>query len=176
GFLGLAITRSSSQPVGRLMGASKALGRSEFDHRVAVTGDDELAHLGRAFNETATTLRDLYETLSSREAYLAEAQRLSHTGSFGWNLSNNELVWTDETFRIFEYPRSQQPTLKLVLQRIHPEDVARVQQLIHSASDGGTDWDLEHRLLMPDGSVKYVRAVAHAVRDSSCQVGLFGAV
>jgi len=176
GVLGPAITRSITQPLRRLMDASKALGRSEFDHRVPVTGDDELAHLGRVFNDTAETLRDLYATLSSREAYLGEAQRLSHTGSFGWNLSNNELVWSDETFRIFEYSRTEKPTLALVLQRTHPEDVALIQQLVDRVSHGATDWDVEHRLLMPDGSIKYVHAVAHAVTDSAGQLGLVGAV
>jgi len=158
-FLGLGITRSITQPLGRLMEASNALGRGEFQHRVSVTGKDEFAHLGRVFNDTAGTPRDLYETLYSREAYLAEAQRVSQTGSFGWNLSNGELLWSDETFRIFGYGRTVKPTAELVLQRTHPEDIPLVQQLLDGVTRGGTDWDLEHRLLMPDGSVKCVRVV-----------------
>jgi signal transduction histidine kinase/HAMP domain-containing protein len=174
--LGLAVTRSITQPLGRLIDASKALGRGEFQHRVSVVGKDEFAQVGRVFNDTAGTLRDLYGTLSSREAYLTEAQRLCHTGSFGWNIPNGELVWSDETFRIFEYSQTVKPTLDLVLERTHPEDVALIQQHIDRVSLGGTDWDLEHRLLMPNGSVKYVRAVAHAVRDSSDQLVFVGAV
>jgi hypothetical protein len=116
-FLGVGITRSITQPLSQLMDASKALGRSEFHHRVFIAGRDELAHLGQVFNETAGTLRDLYEALFTREAYLAEAQRLSHTGSFGWNLPDEELVWSDETFRIFDYDRTVKPTIALVLQR-----------------------------------------------------------
>jgi methyl-accepting chemotaxis protein len=80
GVLGWVVTHGITQPLGRLMEASKALGRGEFQHRVPVIGQDELAHLGRVFNDTAGTLRDLYQTLSSKEAYLTEAQRLSHTG------------------------------------------------------------------------------------------------
>jgi signal transduction histidine kinase/HAMP domain-containing protein len=176
-FFGTAITRSITRPLSRLMDASKALGRSEFHHRVSIAGRDELARLGQVFNETAATLRDLYQELFTREAYLAEAQRLSHTGSFGWNLSDGgELVWSDETFRIFDYERSVNPTLELVLQRTHPDDVALVRQLIDRVSHGGTEWDLEHRLLTPDGSIKHVRAVAHAVRDPSGQLRFFGAV
>jgi signal transduction histidine kinase/HAMP domain-containing protein len=175
-LFGTAITRSITRPLSRLMDASKALGRSEFHHRVSIAGRDELAHLGQVFNETAATLRDLYQALFTREAYLAEAQRLSHTGSFGWNLSDRELVWSDETFRIFDYDRSVHPTLELVLQRTHPDDVALVRPLIDRMSHGGTDWDLEHRLLLPDGSIKHVRAVAHAVRDPSGQLRFFGAV
>jgi signal transduction histidine kinase/HAMP domain-containing protein len=175
-LLGMAITRSITQPLTRLMDASKALGRSEFHHRVSITGKDELGHLGHVFNETAGTLRDLYEALFTREAYLAEAQRLSHTGSFGWNLADRELVWSDEMFRIFDYEPTVKPTLELVLERTHPDDVALVRQLIERVSRGSTDWDVEHRLLMPDGSTKYVRAVAHAVRAPSGQLRFFGAV
>jgi signal transduction histidine kinase/HAMP domain-containing protein len=175
-FLGVGITRSITQPLSQLMDASKALGRSEFHHRVFIAGRDELAHLGHVFNETAGRLRDLYEALFTREAYLAEAQRLSHTGSFGWNLSDDELVWSDETFRIFDYDRVVKPTIESVLQRTHPDDVALVRQLIDRVSRGTAEWDLEHRLLMPDGSTKYVRAVAHAVRAPSGQLRFFGAI
>jgi len=174
--LGMVITRSITQPLSRLMDASKALGRSEFHHRVVVDGRDELAHLGQVFNETAGTLRCLYEALFTREAYLAEAQRLSHTGSFGWNVSDGELVWSDEMFRIFDYDRTVKPTAKLILQRTHPDDVALVRHLIDRISHGATDCDLEHRLLMPDGSTKHVHAVAHALRDPSGHLRFFGAV
>ena len=175
-FLGTAITRSITQPLSRLMDASRAHGRSEFDHRVSVEGRDELAHLGQVFNETAGTLRALYETLFTREAHLAEAQRLSQTGSFGWNPSSGELVWSAEMFRIFGCDQATTPTADLVLLRTHPDDVARVRQLIERVARGLTDWDVEHRLLMPDGTTKHVRAVAHAVRDPSGQLRFFGAV
>jgi len=176
GFLGLVVTRSVTLPLGRLMDAAKALGRGEFDHRVSIVGRDELAHLGQVFNDTAGTVRDLYETLSTREAYLAEAQRLSRTGSFGWNTQTGELVWSDETFRIFEYPPAVTPSVELVLKRTHPEDVALVQGLVDRVSHGGSEWDLEHRLLMPDGSVKYIRAVAHVVADPAGARRFVGAV
>src|SRR5467141_5400109 len=85
--LGLAITRSITQPLARLVEASKALARGEFQHQVSVTGKDELAHLGQVFNDTAKRLQDLYATLQQSEAFLAEAQRLSKTGSVGWSVS-----------------------------------------------------------------------------------------
>jgi len=90
----LAVTSSITQPLGRLIEASKALGQGEFQHRVSV---------------------------------------------IGWNVSNGELVWSDETFRIFEYSQTVKPTLELVLERIHPEDVALVQQLIDRVALGGTN-------------------------------------
>jgi PAS domain S-box-containing protein len=110
------------------------------------------------------------------ETYLAEAQRLSHTGSFGWKPSTDEIIWSEETFRIFQYDRSTKPSVELVLQRVHPEDAARGKQIIESALHDGKDFDLEHRLLMPDGAVKHVHIVAHAERDESGALEFVGAV
>src|SRR5438445_11719912 len=92
------------------------------------------------------------EAIRRSEAYLAKAQKLSHTGSFGWNVSTGQIFWSEETFRIFEYDRTIQPTVDLVLQRVHPEDHALVQDIIDRAAQDGKDFDLEHRLRMPDGS------------------------
>jgi PAS domain S-box-containing protein len=108
--------------------------------------------------------------------YLTEAQRLSRTGSFGWNVASGEIVWSEETFRIFQYDPTAKPALELVVQRTHPEDRAAVQETIDRASGDGKDFDHEYRLLMPDGSVKYVHAVAHAARDASGGREFFGAV
>ena len=116
------------------------------------------------------------EELRRNEAYLAEAQRLSQTGSFGWTVSSGEIFWSEETFRIFEYDRAAKPTLELVLQRVHPEDKALVQQLIDRASQDGKDFDLEYRLLMPGGSIKHLHVVAHAIRDELDQIEFVGAV
>ncbi len=116
------------------------------------------------------------EKLQQSEAYLSEAQRLSHTGSFGWRVSTGEIIWSEETFRIFQYDRSTKPTVELVLQRVHPEDAALMRQTIERASRDGRDFDFEHRLLMPDGSVKYVHVVAHALNDVSGSVEFVGAV
>ena len=64
----------------------------------------------------------MQEKLRQSEAYLAEAQRLSHTGSFGWRVSTGEILWSEETLRIFQYGPSTKPTVELVLQRVHPDD------------------------------------------------------
>ena len=124
----------------------------------------------------AQTLEVQEEKLQQSEAYLAEAQRLSHIGSFGWKPSTGELVWSEETFRIFQYDRSTKPTAELVLQRVHPEDAALVEEIIERASRDGKDFDFEHRLLMPDGVVKHVHVVAHAERDESGDLEFVGAV
>jgi PAS domain S-box-containing protein len=116
------------------------------------------------------------EELRRKEAYLAEAQRLSQTGSFGWSVSSGEIFWSDETFRIFEYDRATcKPTVDLILQRVHPEDIPLVQRTIDHASKGN-DFDLEHRLLMPDGSVRHVHVMSRAARDELGNVECIGAV
>jgi PAS domain S-box-containing protein len=110
------------------------------------------------------------------EAYLAEAQRLSCTGSFGWKPSTGEIIWSEETFRIFQYDRTTTPTVERVLQRVHPEDLAPVKQTIERAAQDGKHFDFEHRLLMPDGSIKHLHVVARALSDESGGVEFVGAV
>jgi PAS domain S-box-containing protein len=110
------------------------------------------------------------------EMYLTEAQRLSRTGSFGWNISTGEIFWSDETFRIFECDPAEKPSLDVIFQRTHPDDRAAVQRTVDRAYSTGNDFDHEYRLLMPDGSVRYVHAVAHAARDASGHTEFLGAV
>ena len=101
------------------------------------------------------------QALRRNEAYLAEAQRLSHTGSFGWQVSSGEIYWSEETFRIFEFDQASQPTLERILERTDPEDRQLVRQAFQDAAEKRKDLDFEHRALMTDGSVKYVRVVGH---------------
>jgi signal transduction histidine kinase/CheY-like chemotaxis protein len=101
------------------------------------------------------------EAFRRSEMYLAEAQRLSHTGSFGWDPASGKIYWSDETYRIFECEPAIEPTIQLVVDRTHPDDRMRVRQIIDWASTERRQFTAEHRLLMADGSVKYVRAVAH---------------
>ena len=302
GTFGLAVTRSITQPLARLVEGSKALARGDFQHTVPVTGSDELADLGRVFNDTARRLQDLYATLQQSEDrlrlvidtipahvwstrpdgsvdfinqrfleftgrsvadipgwdwrsllhsndlmryvgewqaaivtgepmesearvrrmdgeyrwllirnvplrdergnivkwyatsidieerhraedalrrsedYLAEAQRLSHTGSLGWKPSTGQLIWSEETFRIFQYDRNTTPTVERVLQRVHPEDAALVQQTVERATQDEKDFDHEHRLMMPDGSLKHLHVVARALNNELGAVEFVGAV
>ena len=116
------------------------------------------------------------DRLRRSEAYLAEAQRLSHTGSFGWTPSTGELHWSDETYRILEYDRSVEPTIERVIQRVHPDDRAMMGQLIEGTSNGEKDLDITHRLLMSDGSVKFVHILSHALKDAADNLEIVGAV
>jgi formate hydrogenlyase transcriptional activator len=118
----------------------------------------------------------LTQELRRHAAYLAEAQRLSHTGSFGWKPATGEIVWSDETYRIFEYNCAEKPTLDLVLQRIHPQDRALAQQLIEDVSKTGTDFEHECRLVMQNGAIKHVQVRAHLLRNSSGNIEFVGAV
>jgi two-component system sensor kinase FixL len=108
------------------------------------------------------------------ETYLAEAQRLSRTGSFSWKIATEEQYWSEEIFRIYEYDVAMKPTLDLVRQRSHPDDASLLQQAFERASSGEQNIDITHRLLMPDGSVKHVKVLAHPARDVADNVEYVG--
>src|ERR1700686_1485663 len=294
--LGLAITRSITQPLARLVEGSKALARGEFQYEVAVTGRDELAHLGRVFNDTASRLQDLYATLQQSEdrlrlvidtipahvwstrpdgsvdfvnrrwlettgltiedalgwdwasvvhpddlaryvdnwrsalaagqptegevrlrrpdgnyrwwltrtvplrdelgnivkwygtaidiedrkraeealrrseVYLADAQRLTRTGSWAWNVATRQSVyWSQENYRLLGFdPEGGIPPDELFYQRIHPEDRDRVRrETILESLDESAHFDLEFRIALPGGAIKYVRSMGHPVRNIS---------
>ncbi len=131
-------------------------------------------YVGSALDVTEHEL--VTQELRRREAYLAEAQRLSHTGSFGWKPDDGEIVWSDETYRIFEYDTTVKPTMDSVLQRMHPQDRALAQQVLDRASQTGADFEHEYRLLMADGRVKHIHALAHAVKSASGDREFIGAV
>lgn len=118
----------------------------------------------------------LTQELKRNQAYLAEAQRLSQTGSFGWVISTGEIFWSQETYRIFEYDPATKPTVELVLQRTHPEDKDLVRRVIDRSAREGNDFDLEHRLLMPDQRIKYLHIIAHRRADNSENLEFIGAV
>jgi PAS domain-containing protein len=110
-------------------------------------------------------LRRSQEALRRSEAYLAEAQELRHTGSFGWDIASGGFNWSQETFRIFEYDPTTRVTIQMVMQRTHPDDRAAVQQLFERISRQPTDVDFEHRLLMPDGRGKHVQVKGRPSKD-----------
>jgi len=118
----------------------------------------------------------LYRDLQESQSYLAEAQRLSTTGSFGWKPASGEIVWSEETYRIFALERKTQPTIEFVLLRVHPEDRQSVQQHIERFSRERTEFDIEHRLQMPDGSIKYVHVVGRPSENDSGCLEFVGAV
>jgi len=136
-----------------------------------------VGHEGVAFVLDLSEQKRAEEALRRSERYLSEAQRLSQTGSFGWDVTTGKIYWTQETFRIFEHDLRTEPTLELVLHRTHPADRSMVRELIDRVSHERKNFDFEHRLLMPDGSIKYLRVVGHPwVKDESGRFEFIGAV
>src|SRR5882757_4815273 len=114
--------------------------------------------------------------LQRSEANLAEAQRLSLTGSMTWDLANGDHFWSDETYRIMGFDRSAKPSMDLIMQRIHPDDRAQLQHEVDRAAQGAQIHDFEQRLLMPDGQIKHLRVRAHRVRYASGKEEIVGAL
>ena len=135
----------------------------------------ELRHSSHDLRLAMVDQKRIEAALLHSEMYLTEAQRLSGTGSFAWNVASGEVIWSDQTYRVFGCDRATKPTLEFILQRVHPEDRAAVQETVDRASIGRNDYDHEFRLLMPDGSVKYIHTVARAARDASGGVEFLGA-
>jgi PAS domain S-box-containing protein len=133
-------------------------------------------YLASGIASDITARKHAEQELQRSEAYLEEAQRLSLTGSFGWKVSTGKLVWSDETFRILGYDRSAEPTFDLVFNRVHPDDAAVVHNSLNNAARDGTKLNFEHRLQMPDGSIKHVHVVAHALANGPGEVEFVGAV
>jgi PAS domain S-box-containing protein len=128
---------------------------------------------------TQTDIEDLKRAenaLRRREAYLAQAQALSHTGSFGWNLATGELYWSDETFDMLGYKKTVKPSLDLVFDRVHPDDLALVREALSRASEDQDGFDFEHKLLLPNGAIKHVHVIARPFKDERGNVELIGSV
>jgi PAS domain S-box-containing protein len=137
---------------------------------------EEGGNEGVAFVLDLTEQKCAEKALRRSEAYLAEAQKLSHTGSCGWNVSSGELFWSAEMYRIAGIDRATRPTLELVRQMIHPEDRDIVQQAMEKAAREGTDLHSEHRIVLPDGSIKHVRVVMRAAKDQKDSLEYIGAL
>src|SRR5713226_7465733 len=139
--------------------------------------DAKVAELRQARNELEMKVAERTTDLQRSEANLAEAQRLSHCGSFAWNVFREGIYWSEETYRIFECDQANEPTMEFILQRTHPEDRALVRQVSNRAQQEREHFHFEHRLLMPNGSIKHIEVVAHAVaRHASDKFGVVGAV
>ncbi len=132
--------------------------------------------LASGISTDITERKEAENALRRSESYLAEAQKLSRSGSFGWNISTGEVFWSEESYRIIGYGLETKPTLDLVVQRIHPDDRARVKETLECAVQTGTDLDFENRLLMPDGTVKFVHVLARAFKDGWGSIEFTGMV
>jgi PAS domain S-box-containing protein len=116
------------------------------------------------------------EELRRSEAFLAEGQHLSRTGSFSWRVATDEITWSEQLYRIFGFDQGVPVTLELIGTRIHPDDLSAFEEQIERSRQDGSDVQLEFRLLMPDHSVKYLHTVAHGTRDQNDRLEYIGAV
>jgi PAS domain S-box-containing protein len=114
--------------------------------------------------------------LRRSRAYLAEAQRLSCTGSFGWRIADNLIAWSQETYRILELDPAVKPTLEHVLARTHPDDIELVRGMLERMVNEDREFDFEHRLLLPDGTIKHLQVRTHRVRFESSEAEVVGAL
>lgn len=133
-------------------------------------------------NEGVAFVIDLSEqkraerALRRSEAFLAESQHLSQIGSFSWRVATDEITWSEELYRLYELEVGTPVTLELIRTRVHPEDVSLIEKMIEQSRDGGHGFEWQYRLLMPDGSIKYMHAVAHSIRHQDGQLEYIAAV
>lgn len=124
----------------------------------------------------AQRTRELERALKRSEALLAEAQRLSSTGSFTWCVESGELTWSPQSYRIFQIDRATPVTLALIDERVHPEDLTAFHGLLARARSEGSELKCDFRLRLPDGAIRYVQVVAHSSRDDNGRLEYTGAV
>ena len=123
-----------------------------------------------------TERRRAEEKLQRSEAFLAEAQRLSTTGSFTWRVSTDNITWSEQLHRIFEFDLDAPVTLELIGTRIHPEDLSIFMDQVERSRWNEGDVEFEFRLQMLDSTVKFLRCIAHSVRDEHGQLEYIGAI
>jgi PAS domain S-box-containing protein len=145
--------------------------------RWSLQRDENGTSIGTLESNTDVTERRHAEEKVRRtqETYLAEAQQLSHTGSFGWNIASGNVFLSEEGRRIFDWPANELLTLEKMLSRAHPEDLPHVRQSIEHAGTGARQFDFEHRLLLPNGEVKHIKVVARPMVNAD-GADLIGAV
>ncbi len=112
------------------------------------------------------------EKLRRSEAYLAEAQRITHTGSWAWNVRTDTLFWSQEIFRICDYDPEMTPTWEFLLKRIHPGDRLEVERRrkMEATQKEWVDSEIEFRIVLPDGTIKHLHSIAHPVRDEAGEI------
>src|SRR5271169_1941317 len=115
------------------------------------------------------------EKLRRSEAFLADGQRLSKTGTFSWSIEKNEIIWSKELYSIFDFDPATPVTLELIGSRVHPEDLPMLQGMVARAQRGEGQFEYEHRIVMPEGSIKYIHLVGHSVHDAKGRLEYIGA-
>jgi signal transduction histidine kinase/CheY-like chemotaxis protein len=137
----------------------------------------ENAYLYTDLKQENSERRRAVEALRRVQTYLAQAQAVSHTGSFSWNAATDEIYWwSPETYRIYEFDPAVPLDLRRILQQTHPEDKDTLEKALERAREQKSDFEVEYRLQMRDGSVKHLQVVASALKDESGDIEFVGAV
>lgn len=110
------------------------------------------------------------ESLRRTEAFLAEGQRVSLTGTYSWRIATDEIIWSEQLYRIYDLQIGAPVTREIIRTRVHPEDLTLLEKMMEHARKGAEDFEWHYRLMMPDSSIKYLHAVAHARRDQNGQM------
>src|SRR5881227_44329 len=144
--------------------------RNELEVRV----EERTAKLSRANEELHREIierENAEQKLRHSEAFLTEGQRISHTGSWSWNVSSGKVAWSEEHFRIFGFePEKTEPSFQLFLETVHPEDRSFIERSLDEAVRERSDFDIEFRIALADGSVKHVHGVGRPVDEESGKV------
>jgi PAS domain S-box-containing protein len=148
---------------------------------ISVSGKPVFDAEGRfsAYRGVASDLTDRMraeQALQRSESYLAEAQRLSHTGSWGWNVATQEIThWSEEIYRLYGFdPKAGLPPFEAHIQRIHLEDRARFAEALGRATRDAAELELVFRIILPDGATKYIHKIGHPVYAAADIVEFIG--
>src|SRR6266566_2294715 len=156
----------------RLRDSESELRKARNDLEAKV--EERTAKLSRANKELQGEIierKSAEENLRRSEGFLAEGQRISHTGSWSWNVSSGKVAWSEEHFRIFGFdPEKTEPSFQLFLETVHPEDRSFIERSLDEAVRGSTGFDIEFRIALADGSIKHVHGVGRPVLEESGEV------
>jgi PAS domain S-box-containing protein len=153
----------------RILGEQKRVAE-ELDQRVAQR-TNELLVANEELEKEIAERKQAEDALRKSEAFLTEGQRISHTGSWGWNVSSGKLTWSEEHFRIFGVdPETTEPSLELFLETVHPEDRSFIERVLDEAVRERSGFNIEFRIALADGSIKHVQGVGRPVLGASGEV------
>ena len=192
-----AVATLSLEELRRMLADSQAFEPVEMDHVVTAKGERTLivdsrplSFPGHSERRALVRFQDITvrkqaeaakdqrseEELRRSEAFLAEGQRLSSTGTFSWKVRTDELTWSEQLYRIYDVEIGVPVTLDMIRTRVDPEDLTLLEEMFEQARGAGADFECEYRLQMPDQSIKYLHAVAHSIRDQDGRLEYIGAV
>ena len=150
-LLGVGLSSRITRDIGTLSETAELIRRGRRDVRVTFSRDDEIGRLGEDLNA-------MLDTLAAKERNLLDAQQIAHLGHWELDLATNKLHWSEEVFRIFEIdPARFSASYEAFLGGIHPDDREKVDRAYRLSIENHAPYKVVHRLLLPDGRVKYVQ-------------------